>query len=509
MTVEGIQGDRNVIPRWREFARTASSGELGSLEETGLRQIDDVAFDRKVYRWGSRRSIPLAVDLCRSAFVLGRTDEDVIKEAAEYVVESDVGLRSPMREIVGQLVEEDEQEVVGNEIGEGEVDFEDRARQRIGRLRNRLRSDPHDVIARVDLAREHSVTGNLEKATSQIETALSLERSNRFVVRAAARLFVHKRQPERANYILRKTDGGEEDPWLVAPEIASAGMVGRRPSFLRTGRTMADSDKLSAYSVTEVRSALGTRRYREGDWRRARQRIRQSLNKPNDNTVAQAEWASEEMSGIGVSERELDVPRTYEARARRGYRSDEYELAVEECRRWFLDEPYSRRPVHFGTFILGGVLEEYGRAAELARQGLRANRGDNTLLNNLAFSLISNGQADHGLEVLDRINYTELSAAQEVAVTATRGLAEFRLENPKIGRQLYRQAIDQADVRDMTVLRALAEYHLAVEEVRLGTERMREAVESAAISAAGDETEEVYPFLRDKIGELMDNMTGR
>ena len=78
--------------------------------------------------------------------------------------------------------------------------------------------------------------------------------------------------------------------------------------------------------------------------KKAKKLFAKSLINPNDNTVAQAEWAARRL-GLVVTEQALKVPLSFEANSTHSYRSLEIENSIQQAMQWLDDEPFSSRPI--------------------------------------------------------------------------------------------------------------------------------------------------------------------
>jgi tetratricopeptide (TPR) repeat protein len=111
------------------------------------------------------------------------------------------------------------------------------------------------------------------------------------------------------------------------------------------------------------------------------------------------------------------------------------------------------------------LLEDYAGAEAVGVQGLAANQGDQTLLNNLAFTLASAGKTSSAVTVYNRMRPHLLDRELAVAWLATGGLIQFRLGLPEAGRDYYRLAMELAGRIGAVGQQALACCYLAREEM--------------------------------------------
>jgi tetratricopeptide (TPR) repeat protein len=315
----------------------------------------------------------------------------------------------------------------------------------VSRLRTRLREMPRNPTLFVDLARVYILLGQAEQATRAMRTALGLAPENRFVLRSAARLFLHIKEPEKAYGLLRSAEATRFDPWLLAAEIAVASATHRTPRFVREGEGMLIQAKSAPLHTSELASAIGTIELMTGHLRRGRQHFREALRVPTDNTLAQAQWVATNQVGANlVLKTDLDRPRSFEARSL-AYRSKgEWEPALEEAKKWLYDEPFSRNAAAVASYLASVPLEQYGEAADLARVGLASTPRDTLLLNNLAFALASAGNIEAAEREFRQISPEEFESRNlRATLNATKGLLSYRRGDLGRGRLHYEQAIEQ------------------------------------------------------------------
>jgi hypothetical protein len=191
--------------------------------------------------------------------------------------------------------------------------------------------------------------------------------------------------------------------------------------------------------------------------------------------VGQARWVERAAGFALLDASTLKTKAAFEARAWQEFYAGAWARSLSETESWLADEPYSSRPATLGSYVAGSVLEQYDRAVLIARLGLRANPGEKTLLNNLAFSLINCGELDEAEQTLQWLQTPPLDSEHEILLKATSGLLKFRRGDLTGGRQLYTEAIQLSDSKNFDLLRARATVFLAFEEARAKSPLAREA----------------------------------
>jgi hypothetical protein len=270
---------------------------------------------------------------------------------------------------------------------------------------------------------------------------------------------------------------------------------------------MLDSARFSDHETAELAAALGTREM-ESSRRRAKRLFLQSLKEPTENAIAQAVWAAEEMNWTLFDPDLMDLSESFEADARTLARSGDRPAALDASWRWHGDEPFASEPPIFGSYY-ASVDEDYESGLAFAKEGLKANPDDTTLLNNAAFCLACSGEVDEARRVFGRIRFrSEDTEEERTALLATRGLIAYRSGRVEEGREGYAAAM--ASTKDASI-RAVAAIMFAREEIRantpLGKDAARQAfeLEKRAESEGGAVAPELRAWLRQLQSALADH----
>jgi hypothetical protein len=441
MSIAPPKSDRQVFPRWRGYGESATTGELNPPERSGPRpwETNDAGLKRREQEWSLHQRSGFAADLVNSAVVLGSTDLAV--DAARVLL--DRGDLHPLLEAAARrLVAEAEIEDGGRVES---VDVSVSQSISIGRevhlARRATRRSLRNAIRWSELARVHTIAGYADKAADAMRVARALAPENRYVLRCAARLEIHRHDAEKAHSILARASATASDPWLLAAEIATAAAADRRSKLVRRAQRLLGAGTFDARSLSELASALGTLEARDGDQRAARKLFRQALVSPTDNSIAQAEWASQHVSGLELPPAALSHPSSWEARALDAGGRGEWQVAVSESWMWHQDQPFARRPAEFGSYH-ASAGRDFKSGAMLAEAGLRANPREFLLLNNASFCLGSLNELDRAYSFFSRIDETKLTGDQRATYLATKGLLAYRSGNRDAGLDLYMQSID-------------------------------------------------------------------
>ncbi|HUD15009.1 MAG TPA: tetratricopeptide repeat protein [Terracidiphilus sp.] len=460
MSASVQEKDRHVFPRWRSFKATSRLGEL-ALPAVEL-EVDtselDVSLAKGVAGWKGDPSLWRGLDLLGTAVVAGR-----LQDFAALVAEIRDNPLAPIfaRNVLGRtLAAELDKAPLSDCDGISNVG----ARQEIRASRVRLASAPRDAIEWTELARAYTIAGLNDKASKAIAAALHLSPSNRFVLRSAARFFLHCGEKERALALLGKAPTIKHDPWILASEIAIADSLGKASRHSRLAREKVGMD-IAPSELTELASALGSLEAESGNHRNARRFLRQALVGANENSIAQIGWLNRSRLGEWVDASKANPPLLHEANAWNSFYKGEFEAARQESLCWFRDQPFASAPAALGSYILADIFWDYKGAKELAQAGLRSNPDDLTLLNNLAVCLMELDELTEAEAALSRVKAEGRGAKIDSTYKATFGMLAFRKGDHVEGRRLYLEAIEGAKNSGSKQNAARAAFHLVFEEI--------------------------------------------
>ncbi len=482
--------DRKIVPRWRNFTLAASLGELSSDKIQNEDSVGHPSLEKKIQEWKVYQTPSFAADALSSAFVLNQYDR-VIDIANVVLSKANLFHKSLVN--IAKIVLSKE-----NEIEYPEENLS--GNQRIALLRKQLRDDPRDSLSWIDLAREYTIIGKEEKAEKAVDLALNLAPVNRHVIRSASRFFVHAGKPEKAHRILSTAQSLKVDPWILAAQIAVSSILKKRSRHVKEALSLVDGKKYYPFHTSELTSALATIELEEGSTKKARKLFTRSLAVPTENAVAQAQWASNQILNFNLDERSLDIPRSHEARSLHFYHKENWGQALHESILWLNDQQFSSRPAVHASFLASVILEDYQKANELVLQSLKSNKGDFTLLNNLAFSLASDNKVAEAKAWHAKISRKKINGSEMIVFLATSGLLNFRSGDSIAGRHLYLNAINLAIQMSEPRYAALASLFLLREENRISSTDSKEVALGLADKYSKNIEEPYVIILRNRFG---------
>jgi len=468
------QRERRVIPNWRRYSSTSELSELSFApndDEGGPKRILLIADYKEA--WDRSKTPAIAGDLLSAAFVNGFMDDEVVRNAATYLIKAgnratsaQMNLANLVLRTVKSTADQPSSEETAGKFSS------DRYYGEIRHLRQLINEHPYNSILYVEISRIYAILGLELKSIRNMLMALSLAPTNRFILRAAVRLFVHYDKASYIHNILRKSPLLTIDPWITSAEIALATIRQKESLHIRHGIRMIESGRYSWHSLTELASSVGTVEYLSGNKKKAINLLKKALLSPNDNTLAQIAWINSKIPLLETNPRNYQVQNTYEALALNDYFNRSFESALNSCKSWFLDMPFSKHPITFGAHIAGALLDDYDESIRLLKTGLISHPGDPQIINNIAYSYALQNKISEAESYLSQIDESySIHPDSRICLTATRGLIRFRKGDTEGGSAHYREAIKSARLHKNAYLGWLASLNYAREIViGLGSE---------------------------------------
>lgn len=456
MSVLGATGDRRLLPRWRDSASAVLADELSPARAASLSGVLDIERGRRAFAdlladFRDTPSLVLASEIVATAFSLGDTAS--AKDAALFVLAHGDSHDRIVGNIARAVLEGAEQPVQWMKIDLDrspiDVGHSGSAQESIGRriaeTKHRLAVDPRNALAWIDLARLYATAGHRHKADRAVTAALSLQPSQRFIVRSAARYFVHSQEPDRADYHLRRSRLLQSDPWVLATEIAVSTVLGKTSRHVRMAERALSDRSFAPRHLSELAGALASVEALNGKRKAAERLFRQGLVDPTENLLAQAEHAVRVWHLSNLDFDQTGHQEAHEAHAWVSLGRADYGASFGSAVAWMREEPYSSRAAVLGTAVGAVAGQPIERVRAMAELGLLAHRGAPILLNNLAFAqadagLLLEAAATRGMLAHD----ATLEPTERVAWQATGGIIEYRSGRLEAGSRLYSEALGLA-----------------------------------------------------------------
>jgi tetratricopeptide (TPR) repeat protein len=428
MTV--FRRERHVVPRWRPLGVAVQSRELARPQAVPPQAALDPELTARLEAWRHARDLVTASEVLETAIVTGKEHEAV--RAARLISDAATGA-TPLVKRQAELVLRRTGHL-SNDPGDELPDLH--------ATRVRTREFGDDPLAWADLALGYVIAGKQEAAERAMRVALQLAPHDRLILRAAARLYLHLNDAERAHDLLRRNEATRRDPWLMAGEAALP------------------------FHLSELASAIGTVHLRDGS-RRARRMFERSLVDPTGNSLAQAEWASPLIGNIVAPRAAERVRDSSEARAFHAYWAGNFDRVLQESERWMVEEPYSTRP-YVSASAAAIALDRPQVARAHSEKGLARDPDSPILHNHLAYALVELELFQDASRVIQHALSQRPGGVYVGSLIATAGMLAIRQGMLKEGERLYGQAIAFFKKSGNQPLEALASAYLAREMSRAG-----------------------------------------
>lgn len=474
--------DRHVIPNWRSFENTARFGELNGSKTIQLNTSFKPDISDLLDNWNNNKNIGIAGDIIGVAIVCNQQENNTVKEIADFVL-NQKEIATPALIKAASSIKKEKKEDVKSSFEINSIDTFTLGENlnilfyKINWLKKRLINNPHNAIVWVELSRLYSIIGQESHAVRAMKNALFLAPENRFVLRNMARFFVHIGDVDFAHDIIRKSNITKFDPWVMATEIALSDLRGRGSRFAKNGLTLINSNSYHPFNITELASSIGTLEFKHSNLKKSKKLFEKSLIHPNDNTLAQVEWVSQiESKLLSIEPSQFNVINPFEALARNAKENKRWKEAIDFSKKWFLDLPFSKGAILFGSNIATNKLKDNKIAAEIAKLGLVSHPYDPQLLNNIVYYLSLDNKIEEAEIQFNKIRREQLDDADinKVCIRATNGLLHFRKGQTEKGRELYFEAMRLAKSINNPHLSSLAFVNYLREEILCGEKNISE-----------------------------------
>lgn len=487
MTVGTPDAERRLVPRWRGSAEAVKAGELRSPKNQASvpPQLHVPEFLQILDDWNRLKTIENAADVLSSAVALGRHKDHAVNEAANFLVKHQVS--KDLFDVASKVLSgslggsEKSEETIGFD-----KNFEMHLRSRIATHKRSVRAYPKNAVAWADLARLYTALGQSSSAKSAIQVAINLARESRFVLRSAARFFVHfsgknsEGHIDEGLHLLRRSKSLKADPWIMAAEISLSTILDETPASLKWARALAEKDALDPWHLSELNGSLATLALMQGGIGKPGKLFKKSLRSPTENALAQAQWAGDKHNVIQVPKEDLERPglEAFEALALKEKSAGRWRSVLKHCRNWAAMEPTSTRPLSMGTYVAEAILGDPRTALPFAERAVLLDPANPFAHNNLAVVLADLGELDTAEDHASRFPAGILSNYANTVHIATQGLISYRRGDRTNGLRLYISAARSDAASDDPAFRARIMWHLLREEGRVQPIESQELVDA-------------------------------
>ncbi len=292
---------------------------------------------------------------------------------------------------------------------------------------------------------------------------------------------------------------------MLSAELSLSTLKNQNSKFIKQGYTLINSKNYDLFSLTELQSSLATIELLNGSHKKSRELFHKSLVKPNDNSLAQFEWATTKDDRIKLEKLPADIKLDFEAKAIDSFNSKKYDDSIKNTIKWFADMPFSKRPIMFGSNLATILLKDHQLSIDFLNSGLISHPNDPQIINNLAYSFSLNNEPTKALSLLNKVNTSDLDYTTEVCLIATRGLAQYKLGNIEEGRNLYMEAIQSTKDNNERELNWIAILNFAREELLVNPKEKENL--SALIDKIPDDSKNVeITTLKKDVKEIIEQI---
>lgn len=424
---------RRLLPTWKEF--NCSIPELQPLHPSKMKKGDISSF---VHDWKQFKNIANAGDLISAAIINARTDVDEVIEAANYILSSNEASSITLSNASKSILKIDK-----------DIDYKDNFSiySKIAQTKQLLVKYPTDAILHIEIARNYLLLGQIQKAQEHVDTALYFDHHNRYIVRCAARFYIHLKDHERALRIVKTSALTKYDPWLLASEIGISQIINKTSNNIKRGLTLIDSNNFNFFDISELCSAIGTQELMSGAYSKSRKLLNISLKQPNSNSLAQAKWISnEENLELNFENVNLESSNFWEAKSYNAFKTENYSSSLDFAKQWIEQEPYSTRAILHAYSLSITYLHDLKSGQEIMKNALDTHIGNPTFINNYAYTLALDGKIEMAEDIISKIKKNNLFSTDiaDICITATKGMIAFRKGDAENGFSLYLNAINRS-----------------------------------------------------------------
>ena len=503
MSVLHGKNNRRILPRWRVSGKASYSNDFLALKSTKKVQGNiKVQLQQAKLDFIKIPSIGSAAEALSYSLLAGETDAAV--SAARFILENENDAPLTLFRLAQSVIDGGNPfSVVGITPAE-----------QVAQTRKLLRINPDNPMLWADMARHYSSLGHRTQASRSMLTALQLAPNHRWILRTAARFFVHQEEPIAAHKLLTNHPGTKNDPWLIAAELACAQVAERPARFWRQATQIIIWDKVHPRHMSELATAVAMMELESGDRKKARKYIKKGLIAPTENTLAQVYWAQENKhlkDGSNLDALVKSATDAFEADYRFNLAKGDLIVALDAAKIWKADEPFAARPCLEIAYI-ASLLDDYDLTIEIADDVYRLDGFiDFTLEMNIIFAELSSGALDahHDKKYIEKLHAKLMSAVEKNDSTsyhalANLGLWHYRYGEKSDGQVLYNQAITRAQKANSNEGAAMAATFAAREAI-LSKEPSADSVLQRANDLAKSSKNEANLFYLRKLEALSRN----
>lgn len=465
--------ERFLIPKWRSFDSTVQLGELeyNSNGYNSLKSKDEV--ENKISEWHNIQDKASALELVTISKIYFLDDE---LKYSKDIIDANNFLKSFDDENLVSKIIDDAKQMSVDAIRNNILTI-----NKIRNLKKKISIFSKNPIDWANLSYYYTILNQKEKAVRSMMIALSFNKNNRYIIRAAVRLFIHYGMFDSAYDILKKSQLTFIDPWVNSAYIAVSQLCKKPITKIKESLVLLNSENIHPFNITELASSLAMLEFKEGNDKKGKKNLKKSIISPNDNSAAQLQWISKNYISLPSFEEELthiEIKNNYEHDTLLYCYMQDFDKAVEEAEKWKEDESYSDKPNDILTCIYNTIYKDYSRSESLATDVLKIDPNNLRIKYSLIYSLIKQRKYESANQIMNEIRTNNQDSTQ-IILLADEGLIKIMNGQIEEGRNLYEQAIKMSNEKNLDYLKISAITHLAMEEKILNTEQKELAINRA------------------------------
>ncbi len=416
--------NRQLLPRWLPFKDFRMIHPQVQITRP-LNLLEQKDYKNSLENWEKNKNIAYALELISLSHVFELADTFSYKSAVDFILNDhlDVLNQNPF---------------LSDFLGKTKVN--DDTRDKIHFVRKQLHQNCTNPTLWIDLAYYYEISGQKKQAAKAIRTALYLQPQNIFLIRAIAKYFILENEIDYALSLLND-DNIKSNPLIISAEISIAEAYNKKSRLLRIGSSLIKNENISNNIENELFATIGTMEFNNGNSKKGKKLITQSLMYPNENVIAQTRYISAKFQKqFDISQ--YNVPNRYETDAWLSYNANNFEKVLEMSEKWFYFQPFTSTSAIMNSYISSLIFQDEKHSVEMAQKALKVSPASFSLQNNLVVALFRQGQTERANEEFEKLKKLKIYIKDdETVLLATSGLVDYRNGKHEIGRSKYKEAV--------------------------------------------------------------------
>ena len=468
--------NRQAVPRCLPYETACSLGLLRVNRKIEQLYKPDVNNSNAMQEWIENRRLATAVDLVAEALIIRDFESSEAIAAAKLILSKAPSSSSLVRQLANHFL----QTTTSRWTDPSNLLDVNAVRKYIARLKKSVRNYLYNPIAWSNLSLGYATVEQNEKAKMTMSVAMNLAKNNRYILRSAARCFMHLGEPDRGLAMLNKSGLCAIDPWITSAEIAISESSGLKSKCIGKAKDLIKDDNLTPFSRSELAVGLGTMEIKSGAISQGKKVMRVALVEPTENALAQVEWVGSyfKVNFDDLFKLRSEVPATYEATAVHLYFDKKFKESLKASKKWGRFQAMSPHPIILSTSISSSLLDDDLGAIEIFDNAFPSQRNSPLAINNYAFALARIGRTEEARNKLSQ-GISDASREEVFTITATNGLVCFREGDIEGGRILYDNAVKGFEILQNYRSAAVATYFWAAEEKRVKSQGAEAKIKEA------------------------------